>query len=65
MSLDDDRLIKKDQLAAFLCLKRRGVEALMERGIIPYYRLSKRTIRFHWPSVKKVLDEYKVKEGRQ
>jgi len=55
-----------DELAHRLKLRRRGIEGLVARRIIPVIRISRRCVRFSWKAVKEALARYEIKEvGRR
>ena len=59
-------LLTKDELASRLKLRRRGVEGLVARRIIPVIRISRRCVRFSWKAVENALARHEVKEvGRR
>jgi hypothetical protein len=63
---DGEGLLTKDGLAKRLKLKRRGVECLVARRLIPVIRISRRCVRFSWQAVKDALARYEIKEvGRK
>ncbi len=53
--------IDKNELAARLGLKKRGVEELMRRRQIPFMRLGHRTVRFYWPAVEKAVAKFELR----
>jgi excisionase family DNA binding protein len=63
---DTEDLLTKDELAKRLKLKRRGVETLVARKILPVYRISRRCVRFSWKAVKEALAKCEIREvGRK
>lgn len=59
-------LLTKDDLAKRLKLKRRGVECLVARRLIPVIRISRRCVRFSWEAVKQALSRHEIREvGRK
>ena len=65
-TLDGEDLLTKDDLAKRLKLKRRGVECLVARRLIPVIRISRRCVRFSWQAVKAALARHEIKEvGRK
>jgi excisionase family DNA binding protein len=62
----DYPLLTKDDLAKFLRLRRRGVEELLRRRVIPAYRISRRCLRFRLSDVIAALARFEIKEvGRK
>jgi excisionase family DNA binding protein len=57
------RFLTKDELAAVLGLKRRGVECLMKARRIPYVKVGGR-VRFQLDRVLNALERHKVKAIR-
>jgi hypothetical protein len=63
---DSEGLLTKEDLAKRLRLKRRGVECLVARRLIPVIRISRRCVRFSWKAVKEALARHEIKEvGRK
>lgn len=63
---ENESLLTKDELAMKLKLKRRGVETLVARRVIPVIRLSGRCVRFSWKAVQQALAKFEIKEvGRK
>jgi excisionase family DNA binding protein len=58
-------LINKKELAQRLGLSVRGVECLMARKALPFYRLGHRTVRFDEREVGQALEEMKVEAVRR
>jgi hypothetical protein len=66
VSIDTDGLLTKDDLARRLKLKRRGVECLVARRLIPVIRISRRCVRFSWEAVREALAKFEIREvGRK
>jgi hypothetical protein len=64
--LDFEDLLTKDELAKRLKLRRRGIECLVARRIIPVIKVSKRMVRFSYPAVLAALARFEIKEvGRK
>ncbi len=57
----DQKYLNKDELAARLGLKKRGVEELMRRRQIPFMKLGHRTVRFYWPAVEKAVAKFELR----
>ena len=55
-----EALIKYEEVAIRLGLKRRGVELLVERRQIPVVKLSARCHRFRWSDVEKMVAKVTV-----
>jgi excisionase family DNA binding protein len=55
------KYLTKQELAAELGLKRRGIEELMRRRKIPFLSLGHRTVRFELPKVEKALGKFEHK----
>ena len=53
-------LLTKSELAALLKLTRRGVECLMARRAIPFYRVG-RIVRFSYPAVLAALGRFEFR----
>ena len=58
------QLLTKTELAQFLKLKPRGVEALAKSGRIPKLAISRRCVRFDLQKVMAALNRFEVKEVR-
>jgi excisionase family DNA binding protein len=54
------KLLNKKQLAERLGLTVRGVESMMARKALPFYRLGNRTVRFDERDVTKALEGMRV-----
>lgn len=59
---DVSDLITKKVCARKASLSTRTIENLMKRRLIPWVALSKRCVRFSWPSVRAALCRLEVKE---
>jgi len=57
----DHYLLSKEQLAARLGLRVRGVEALVAARKIPMLKISGRCVRFSWPRVLAALERFERK----
>jgi hypothetical protein len=63
---DGAEFLTKDELAKLLKLKRRGIECLVFRRVIPVIRLSRRVVRFNLKAVINALAQYEIREiGRK
>jgi excisionase family DNA binding protein len=60
--MNDEILLDKEQIAARLGIKKRGVECLVAARKIPVIRISGRCVRFSWPRVLAALAKFEVKE---
>ena len=51
-----------EEVAKKLKLKRRGVENLVARKVIPAFKISRRCIRFRWSEVETAINRYRQRE---
>jgi excisionase family DNA binding protein len=58
----DHYLLDKEELAACLGLKVRGVEMLVKERKIPAMRIGYKTLRFSLPRVLRALQKFELKE---
>jgi excisionase family DNA binding protein len=56
------RLLNKAEMSEILGLHKRGLEELMARRVIPFYRVSARCVRFDPDAVKNALERFIVRE---
>ena len=57
--------LTKEEVAQRLGLKRRGIEAMMARRVLPFIRLSHRCVRFDWVKVQEEIGKFEVKSASQ
>jgi predicted DNA-binding transcriptional regulator AlpA len=58
----DEQLLKKQDIAQRCRLSLRTIDRWVNERKIPYLNLDKRTVRFRWGDVKRVIDRLAVKE---
>ena len=59
-----DELIDKKEVASRLGIGQRALDSMMKAKKFPFYRLSRKTVRFNWSDVERALSAYCV-EGRR
>lgn len=55
------RYLTKEEVAQRLGLKRRGIEAMMARRVLPFIRLSHRCVRFDWVKVQEAIGKFEIR----
>lgn len=62
MRATDEKLVTIDEVAARLSLKKRGVESLVARKVIPAFKISRHCLRFRMSEVEDALARYRQAE---
>ena len=62
MNAANEDLLTIEEVAKRLALKRRGVEKLVARRVIPALKISRRCLRFRWSEVEAAINRYRQKE---